>query len=210
MKKPKTPPTEAQIRESIRLRELFAERAGMSQLDFGQAYGIGNQGMVWQYLNADKPKGSVLNVLAAIKFAEGLNCRVSDFSPSIQLEIDRISSFSTKSEEVEKRKRTNSKTAQRTETATGKPADWDKETEANTSFKTSVVERKISEIDQEISDAYSSANEARKMVVRAILLGESSEWISNNPIMAASITGLVQCAQEWIAEQSKADQTRSA
>ena len=210
MKKPKTPPTEAQIRESIRLRELFAERAGMSQLDFGQAYGIGNQGMVWQYLNADKPKGSVLNVLAAIKFAEGLNCRVSDFSPSIQLEIDRISSFSSKSEEVEKRKRTNSETAQRIETATGKPAGWDKETEANTSFKASVVERKISEIDQEISNAYSSANEARKMVVRAILLGESSEWISSNPIMAASITGLVQCAQEWIAEQSKADQTRSA
>lgn len=99
MKKPKTPPTEAQIRESIRLRELFAERAGMSQLEFGQAYGIGNQGMVWQYLNADKPKGSVLNVQAAIKFAEGLRCRVSAFSPSIQEEIDRIASFSSKAEQ---------------------------------------------------------------------------------------------------------------
>lgn len=99
MKKPKTPPTEDQIRESIRLRELFAERAGMSQLEFGQAYGIGNQGMVWQYLNADKPKGSVLNVFAAMKFAEGLHCRVSDFSPSIQKEIDRIAVFSSKAEE---------------------------------------------------------------------------------------------------------------
>lgn len=96
MKKTKTPPTEEQIQDSIRLRKLFADRAGMSQLEFGQAYGVGNQGMVWQYLNADKPKGSVLNVFAAIKFAEGLHCRVSDFSPSIQEEIDRIASFSTK------------------------------------------------------------------------------------------------------------------
>lgn len=98
MKKTKTPPTEEQIQDSIRLRKLFADRAGMSQLEFGQAYGVGNQGMVWQYLNADKPKGSVLNVFAAIKFAEGLQCRVSDFSPSIQEEIDRIASFATKTE----------------------------------------------------------------------------------------------------------------
>lgn len=96
MKKSKTPPTEEQIQDSIRLRKLFAERAGMSQLEFGQAYGVGNQGMVWQYLNADKPKGSVLNIFAAIKFADGLHCLVSDFSPSIQEEIDRIALFSTK------------------------------------------------------------------------------------------------------------------
>jgi len=67
----------------------------MSQLEFGQAYEIGNQGMVWQYLNADKPKGSVLNVSAAIKFAKGLSCRVADFSPSIQAEIDKIAAFAT-------------------------------------------------------------------------------------------------------------------
>ena len=96
MKKSKTPPTEEQIQDSIKLRELFSQRAGVSQLEFGQVYGIGNQGMVWQYLNADKPKGSVLNVFAALKFAEGLHCRVSDFSPSLQLEIDRIASFASK------------------------------------------------------------------------------------------------------------------
>ncbi|MDR3353364.1 MAG: hypothetical protein LBO00_10280 [Zoogloeaceae bacterium] len=95
-KQPKTPPTEEQIQDSIRLRKLFADRAGMSQLEFEQAYGVGNQGMVWQYLNADKPKGSVLNIFAAIKFAEELHCLVSDFSPSIQEEIDRIALFSTK------------------------------------------------------------------------------------------------------------------
>jgi len=51
--------------------------------------------MVWQYLNADKPKGAVLNVSAAIKFASGLGCSVSEFSPTIQEEIDRLSRFST-------------------------------------------------------------------------------------------------------------------
>lgn len=94
-KKPKTPPTEEQIQDSVRLRKLFEEHAGMSQLEFGQVYGIGNQGMVWQYLNADKPKGSVLNVAAAVKFAEGLHCRVSDFSPTLQKEIDRIAAFAS-------------------------------------------------------------------------------------------------------------------
>jgi len=67
----------------------------MSQLEFGQAYGIGNQGMVWQYLNADNPKGSALNVSAAIKFATGLACKVSDFSPAIQEEINKIAAFAS-------------------------------------------------------------------------------------------------------------------
>jgi len=88
-------PTQVQIDDSVRLRKLFKERSDMSQLEFGQAYEIGNQGMVWQYLNADKPKGSALNVLAAIKFATGLHCRVADFSPSIQAEIDKIAAFAT-------------------------------------------------------------------------------------------------------------------
>jgi len=92
-------PTQIQIEDSVRLRKLFKERSDMSQLEFGQAYEIGNQGMVWQYLNADKPKGSALNVLAAIKFAKGLRCRVADFSPSIQAEIDKIAAFATTHEQ---------------------------------------------------------------------------------------------------------------
>jgi len=87
--------SEEQIRDSARLRELFKERARMGQLEFGQNYDIGNQGMVWQYLNADKPKGAVLNVEAAIKFAKGLDCRVSDFSPTLQQAIDRIAEFAS-------------------------------------------------------------------------------------------------------------------
>lgn len=98
--------TNEQVQDSIRLRALFAKHAGMSQLEFGQTYGIGNQGMVWQYLNADKPKGSALNIAAAIKFAEGLHCRISDFSPSIQREIDRIAQFATKADTNEKQERT--------------------------------------------------------------------------------------------------------
>ena len=39
------------------LRKLYTERCpeGMSQSDFGAAYGIGTQGMVWQYLNGHTP-----------------------------------------------------------------------------------------------------------------------------------------------------------
>lgn len=51
----------------------------MSQQGFGLEYGIGSQGMVWQYLNAVAP----LNLEAAAKFAKGLHCSISDFSPRL-------------------------------------------------------------------------------------------------------------------------------
>jgi len=95
MTKTKTTRTQEQIDDSIRLRGLFEKRAGMGQLEFGQRYGIGNQGMVWQYLNADKPKGAALNVAAATKFAEGLRCKIGDFSPTLQREIDRIAKYAS-------------------------------------------------------------------------------------------------------------------
>ena len=91
----KKSPTESQIEDSQRLKRLFDVRASMSQLAFGQNYDIGNQAMVWQYLHADTPKGSVLNVPAAIKFATGLRCSVADFSPSLQNEIDHIAKFAS-------------------------------------------------------------------------------------------------------------------
>ncbi|MBL8474419.1 MAG: helix-turn-helix transcriptional regulator [Rhodocyclaceae bacterium] len=94
-KPPKTPRTAEQIRDSVRLRELFKERAGMSQLKFAETYEIGVQGMLWQYLNADKAEGSVLNLAAAIKFAKGLRCSVGDFSPTLQREIDSIAAFAS-------------------------------------------------------------------------------------------------------------------
>lgn len=63
----------------VRLRALFDQRAGMSQLEFAEKYGLGTQGMVWQYLSGYRP----LNYEAAAKFAKGLNCRIDDFSPEM-------------------------------------------------------------------------------------------------------------------------------
>lgn len=63
----------------VRLRELFDRRAGMSQLEFAERFGLGTQGMVWQYLSGYRP----LNYEAAAKFAKGLNCRIDDFSPEM-------------------------------------------------------------------------------------------------------------------------------
>src|SRR5689334_22046981 len=61
------------------LKKLFDERAGMSQAEFGATYGLGTQGMVWQYLSGYTP----LNVEAAAKFAKGLGCTISDISPEM-------------------------------------------------------------------------------------------------------------------------------
>lgn len=63
----------------VRLRKLFDQRAGMSQLEFAERFGLGTQGMVWQYLSGYRP----LNYEAAAKFAKGLNCRIDDFSPEM-------------------------------------------------------------------------------------------------------------------------------
>ena len=64
-----------------RLRRLYEERApkGMTQAEFGKTYGIGSQGMVWQYLAGHRP----LNIEAAAKFARGLRCNIRDISPEM-------------------------------------------------------------------------------------------------------------------------------
>lgn len=64
-----------------RLETLWEERrpAGMSQDAFGARYGIGTQGMVSQYILGRRP----LNIEAAVKFAEGLDCTVADISPDL-------------------------------------------------------------------------------------------------------------------------------
>ncbi len=67
------------IEESEKLKAIFNERNKLSQMQFGEEFEIGSQGMVWQYLNARSP----LNVEAALKFSRALGCPVSEFSPRL-------------------------------------------------------------------------------------------------------------------------------
>ncbi len=81
-----------QIEDAERLRALFAERAaGISQAKFGERYGIGTQGMVWQYLNAHRP----LNPKAAKAFADGLKLTLADISPKLAALIETIAATAT-------------------------------------------------------------------------------------------------------------------
>lgn len=67
--------------DAERLRQLYEQRVptDMSQAKFGEVYGIGTQGMVWQYLSGHRP----LNFEAAAKFAKGLRCTIADISPAM-------------------------------------------------------------------------------------------------------------------------------
>lgn len=67
------------VEEAARLKALFKSHTDLSQEAFGATFEIGSQGMVWQYLNARSP----LNTDAALKFARGLGCQVTDFSPRL-------------------------------------------------------------------------------------------------------------------------------
>lgn len=83
-----------QVEDAQRLRQLFEARAErgsegktISQMEFGAKYGIGTQGMVWQYLSARRP----LNIKAAVAFARGLGAKVSDFSAILANQIEEAS-----------------------------------------------------------------------------------------------------------------------
>jgi len=79
------------IEEAARLKALFEARSTTSQMKFGADNEIGSQGMVWQYLNARAP----LNLDAALKFAKGLGCAVSDFSPRLAENLSLSSNTQT-------------------------------------------------------------------------------------------------------------------
>lgn len=72
-----------QIEDAERLDSLFKEHARVNQTEFGARYGIGTQGMVWQYLSGRRP----LNIKAAEAFSRGLNIPVDEFSPTIAEQI---------------------------------------------------------------------------------------------------------------------------
>jgi hypothetical protein len=78
--------TEEHLEEARKLKQLWVdtaearERAGVgNQLAFGAHYKIGTQGAVGAFLNGKTP----LSLKAARGFADGLGCKVSDFSPRL-------------------------------------------------------------------------------------------------------------------------------
>ena len=84
-KKPLTP---EQVDDAARLKDLWErwqdakESLGsrrVSQETFGRDNAIGGQAAVWQYLNGT----TALNLSAALAFARGMGCEVSDFSPAL-------------------------------------------------------------------------------------------------------------------------------
>lgn len=85
----KTPGDDAE-----RIKAMMAN-SKISQAEFAETYGIGSQAQLWQFLNPESKKGRPLNLSAAIGFATGLNCRVGDFSPSLQKFIDKIAHYSS-------------------------------------------------------------------------------------------------------------------
>jgi hypothetical protein len=76
-------------KEAAALKRLWLARPKdrrLSQEKFGQEYGLGTQGNVWQYLNG----WLELDATTAERFARGLGCVVSDFSPRLADEIKQL------------------------------------------------------------------------------------------------------------------------
>jgi len=73
-----------QEEDAKRLKE-WVDSSGLSQLEIGEKFGIGTQGMVWQYVNAKTP----LNLSAIIKFSNGLKCSVVEISPTLAEELSK-------------------------------------------------------------------------------------------------------------------------
>jgi hypothetical protein len=90
-KKPRKPLEEWQVADARRLLALWEEAKladpdWPAQAAFASTYGIGEtQGSVWQYLHGKIP----LNLTVALKFAKGLGCEVSKFSPTLADQLPR-------------------------------------------------------------------------------------------------------------------------
>lgn len=77
------PLSSSEIEEKVRLREIFFDRKRtmkFTQESFGRDYGIGSQVLMAQYLNGKKVR---LNLEVAARFAKGLKCAISEFSPRL-------------------------------------------------------------------------------------------------------------------------------
>lgn len=70
------------LQESFALKKIWDDRQGklgMSQKQFGERFGVGNQSMVSKLILGVQP----ISLKAAIGFARGLGCEISDFSPRL-------------------------------------------------------------------------------------------------------------------------------
>lgn len=123
---PAKPLTPEQKADAARLMGLFENQKAheskqgkrLTQASLADDLGYATQSAVSQYLKGKVP----LNVEAAMKFAARFECRVSEFSPSIQEEIDRIADFATKAEkDANMKKEARQLPIQTVEVATNKP-----------------------------------------------------------------------------------------
>lgn len=80
-----TPETRA---EANALRQIWESKQGRpSQAVFGEQFEIGTQSAVTQFLSGNVP----LSMKAAMGFAKGLDCKISDFSPRLASEAEEVS-----------------------------------------------------------------------------------------------------------------------
>lgn len=173
---PAKPLTPEQKADAAELMKLFKEKAAeekagrLTQATLADDLGYTTQSAVSQYLNGKVP----LNIDASIKFATRFGCRVSDFSPSIQKEIDRIAQFATK---------------------TGG---------ANEENKTSQPEREPQKAlsKRSLIERYDAANEETRAAIDLILLPQSERTRMKKSLLLA-IGILEEDAKEALLERKK-------
>lgn len=78
--------TPEQEQECKKLKQLFDERAGMSQRAFAKKFGLGTPANLGQYLLGRR----ALTVNTALRIAKPLGLRVSDFSPRLAAELKKL------------------------------------------------------------------------------------------------------------------------
>ena len=81
-----TPEQEVECRK---LKEIFTQRAGMTQREFVAKYKLGTPANLGQYLNGRRP----IPVLLAAKLASILGVKIGDFSPRLEREASAVGVF---------------------------------------------------------------------------------------------------------------------
>ncbi|MBL5978386.1 helix-turn-helix transcriptional regulator [Comamonas sp. NyZ500] len=90
--------TSETVRESELLKAIWDRTPGKpNQAIFGETYDVGSQSAVTQFLNGITP----LSLKAAVGFAKGLSCDISDFSPRLAAEASSIAGAAPQEDESE-------------------------------------------------------------------------------------------------------------